>query len=80
MFPWSSAMLVLESSQVIGLRLLKFALGGPEAEFEANLMWTEKIAASLEAGVTLCQSSNISMVVDRYRQHVAANVARLTAG
>jgi hypothetical protein len=81
MFPWySSAMLALESSHVVGLRLMKFALGGRGAGFEANLMVTEKIAASLEAAATLSKSGDILMVVDRYRQHVAANAARLASG
>jgi hypothetical protein len=81
MFPWySSAMLAFESSHVISLRLMKFSLGGPDANYEANLMVTEKIAASFEAAVTLAKSGDILMVVDHYRKHVAANVARLTPG
>ena len=37
MFPWySSAMLILESSSVVGLRLTKLTRGGSEAGDEAN--------------------------------------------
>jgi hypothetical protein len=81
MFPWySSAMLALESSHVVSLRLMKFALCDFDADYEATLMVTEKIAASFEAAVTLANSGDILMVIDQYRKHVAANVARLTSG
>ena len=54
MFPWySSAMLVMESTSVIGLRLTKLTRGGSEAGDEANLMVAEKIAATFEAIVNM---------------------------
>ena len=78
MFPWySSAMLVLESNRVIGLRLTKLTRGGCEAGDEANLMVAEKMAVAFEAVETLLTGGDFSIVVDRYREHVTANAARL---
>ena len=78
MFPWySSAMLALESSSVIGLRMTKLTRGGSEAHHEARLMVTEKIAAVLEATETLWRGGDYFLVVDRYREHVLANATRL---
>jgi hypothetical protein len=74
MFPWySSAMLVMESTSVIGLRLTKLTRGGREA----NLMVTQKIAATFEAVETLLTGGNLFIVIDRYREHVTANATRL---
>jgi hypothetical protein len=78
MFPWySSAMLILESSSVVGLRLTKLTRGGSEAGDEANLMITEKIAAAFEAVETLLTGGGLSIVIERYREHVTANATRL---
>jgi hypothetical protein len=78
MFSWySSAMLILESSSVVGLRLTKLTRGGSEAGDEANLMVTEKIAAAFEAVETLLTGGGLSIVIDRYREHVTANATRL---
>ena len=78
MFPWySSAMLILESSNVVGLRLTKLTRGGSEAGDEANLMVAEKIAAAFEAVETLLTGGGLAIVIDRYREHVTANATRL---
>jgi hypothetical protein len=78
MFPWySSAMLILESSSVVGLRLTKLTRGGSEAGDEANLMITEKIAAAFEAVETLLTGGGLFIVIERYREHVTANATRL---
>jgi hypothetical protein len=78
MFPWySSAMLVLESSNVVGLRLTKLTRGGSGAGDEANLMVAEKIAAAFEAFETLLTGGDFSIVVNRYREQVTANATRL---
>ena len=69
-------MLAFESSHVIALRLAKLASG--EAG-EATLMVTEKIDAFFDAGATLSRTGNFAMVIERYRQHVAANAARLAS-
>ena len=77
-FPfYSTMMLGLESGNVIGLRLLKLAGGGREALNELHLMVGEKVNAAFESGANLMAGASVHSVVDRYRQHVAANAERL---
>ena len=52
-FWYDATMLSLESQHVIGLRLMKLAAGGKNAQAEASRMVTEKFAASMAAAVTL---------------------------
>lgn len=40
-------------------------------------MVTEKIDAAVEAGMGLMSGSSADSVIDRYREHVAANAKRL---
>jgi hypothetical protein len=75
----SVAMLAVESNNVIGLRLMRLAAGGSDAYFEAALMVQEKVAAALEAQTSFLTGGTAASVVERYREHVAANVRRLTA-
>jgi hypothetical protein len=78
MFPWySSAMLILKSSRMVGLRMTKLTRGGSEAGDGANLMVTEKIAAAFEAVETLLTGGGLSIVIDRYREHITLNATRL---
>ncbi|MGC2774065.1 MAG: hypothetical protein WA418_00350 [Bradyrhizobium sp.] len=78
-FPWfASAMLVAEASEVIRLRLEKFARCEADANEEAELMVTEKIVAALEATANLMAGATPAAVVGRYREHVAANARRLS--
>jgi hypothetical protein len=78
-FPfYSTMMLGLESGNVIGLRMLKFACGGSDALNEMHLMMGEKINAMVETGASLMAGGSADSVVDRYRQHVAANAERLS--
>ena len=79
-FPWyASMMLAIESNGVIALRMTKLASGGTAAQDEAVLMVREKVAASIEASNTLLGGGSVVSVVDRYREHVQANSARLLA-
>ena len=79
-FPWfAGAMLAMEAGEVIRLRLEKFAHGDEDSEQEACLMVTEKIFAAFEAGASFLAGAPISSIVERYREHVAANSKRLTA-
>jgi hypothetical protein len=79
-FPWfSSAMLACESFEVIRLRLEKFLIGGDDANHEARLMVSEKVDAMFEAGSSLMAGATPASIVDRYREHVAANTKRLSA-
>jgi len=66
-FPlYSTMMLGFESNTVIGLRMLKLVCGGSDALQEMHLMIGEKVDAAIES------------VINRYRQHVAANTVRLS--
>ena len=78
-FPFHATMMLgLESSNVIGLRMLKLAYGGTDAVTEMQLMVREKIHATLESSANLMAGASAHSVVDRYRQHVAANARRLS--
>jgi hypothetical protein len=79
-FPWfAGAMLVLESCEVIRLRLAKLSIGDAAADGEAHLMMSEKIDAMFEAGASLMVGASAATVIGRYREHVAANAKRLSA-
>lgn len=75
---WDAAQLHFESQQVIGLRLMKLAAGGPGAQAEAHRMVNEKTAAIVEAAITLATGGSATKVVRRYRTHVRANQRRLS--
>jgi hypothetical protein len=78
-FPfYSTMMLGLESGNVIGLRMLKITRGGSDALNEMHLMIEEKVNAAYESGANLMAGASANSVVDRYRQHVAANAERLS--
>jgi hypothetical protein len=72
-------MLAFESFEVIRLRLEKLLIGGDAADQEALLMVSEKIDAMFEAGANLMAGATSASIVDRYREHVAANTKRLSA-
>ncbi|PNG24686.1 hypothetical protein [Methylocella silvestris] len=69
--------LLIESNSVIGLRLMKLAMGGSSASDESSLMVKEKIDAGFEAISTLIAGGSFDEVVCRYREHVSANADRL---
>jgi len=78
-FPWfASAMLAMESGEVVRLRLEKFARGEADAGHEAHLMINEKIDAAFEAAASWFCGASPGAIIDRYREHVAANVKRLS--
>ena len=74
---YSTMFLALESGNVIGLRMMKMMSGGRGSHDEAQLMVTEKGHAMFEANASLWAGGTASSVVDRYREHVAANAKRL---
>jgi hypothetical protein len=77
--PFYSAMfLAFESGNVIGLRMVKMMSGGSGSHDEVQLMVTEKVSALFEASASLMAGGTASGVVDRYREHVAANAKRLS--
>jgi hypothetical protein len=78
-FPWyASAMLAMEASEVMRLRMEKFARGESDAGEEAQLMVSEKIAAAFEAAANWLAGATPGAIVGRYREHVAANARRLS--
>ncbi len=72
-----TSLLALESQQVIGLRLMKIALGGAGASHEAQRMVTEKVAAFGEATLEVATGGTPHAVVKGYRKKVRANRRRL---
>jgi hypothetical protein len=78
-FPWfAGTMLAIESCEVFRLRLEKFAKHEDSAGREACLMVSEKIAAAFEATASLFAGATPAAIIDRYREHVAANTKRLS--
>jgi hypothetical protein len=79
---WSSDLSAanIEAHRVINLRMAKLAKGGPAAALEAQRMVTEKVEASVEAGMSLALGKAPHAVLRRYRVIMRANVKRLRAG
>ena len=75
---YSTVSLAFESGNVIGLRMMKMMSGGNGSHDEAHLMVMEKIHAMFEASASLLAGGTASSVIDRYREHVAANAKRLS--
>jgi hypothetical protein len=79
-FPWfAGAMLALEASEVVRLRMEMFASGDEDAGHEARLMVNEKVFAAIEAGMSWLTGATAASIVGRYREHVAANAKRLSS-
>jgi hypothetical protein len=74
------AMLVAESQQVVGLRMMKLALGGPKAIEEANRMMVEKMSEATHAASRLMLGASPDSIVRTYRRRVRANSRRLLRG
>jgi hypothetical protein len=91
MNPWATmamqtAMLAIESQQVIAMRLTKFAFGGPGVQREAELMVSEKMESLAETSQMMMLAAlggshdlGAGKVVRHYRKKVRANVRRLGA-
>jgi hypothetical protein len=71
-------MLAVECNNVIDIRLRSIAAGKVDAVAETGLMVSEKVQAAVEAGSMLMCGRQTADVIDFYRKHVAANVARLS--
>jgi hypothetical protein len=74
-----SAMLLVESQFVIGLRLFHLATGGVAAHHEAHLMVSEKIDAFAAAAATMAGGGSARAVCRDYRRRVRANAKRLVS-
>jgi len=76
---WTNlAGLALESQQVVFLRMMKLAQGGPGANVEARRMVSEKVAEANNAAVKLMTGGTPASVVRGYRRTVRANARRLS--
>ena len=76
-----------ESSAVIGLRVMKLAMGGPEAATEAHRMVSEKLEAgralqvlAATGGLGVTPHGAAARTVAHYRRKVRANRRRLAKG
>ena len=58
--------------------MMEIAFGGTAAFSEVHLMMTEKIGAAVEALSSMMFGRTPTSVIERYREHVAANADRLT--
>ena len=70
-------LLAWEAADVVGLRMVRLAGGGDAAYAEAHLMVSEKLTAGLEALGALMIGRTHDEIIQRYREHVAANASRL---
>lgn len=77
-FATDSTRLYQETQEVMGLRMMKLALGGPAGQIEAQRMIAEKGFAFAEAAGSLAAGGSLERVVRRYRSHVRANKRRLS--
>ena len=77
-FWYNVAMLSIESQRVVQLRTIKLAMGGREAQAEAQRMITEKISASSAAAATLMNGGSSNLIVTQYRSRVRSNSRRLS--
>jgi uncharacterized lipoprotein NlpE involved in copper resistance len=73
----SLMMLAVEANGVAALRMMKLMRGDRSARREAKRMVSEKVAAAFEATSRLMAGASGDEIVQRYRQHVAANAKRL---
>jgi hypothetical protein len=79
MFPsfFNLAMLSMEAQQVIWLRTMKLAAGGPAAQQEATRMVAEKVAAGIKASAQIATGASADKVIRGYRSKTRANLRRL---
>jgi len=77
-FWYDATMLSLEAQRVVGLRMMKLAGGGRNAQAEASRMVTEKFTASMAAAVTLMCGGSGEAVLAQVRKKVRSNSRRLS--
>lgn len=74
---WNIGMLAAESQQVIWMRCMRLAAGGPKASAEAARMVSEKLALAGPAATGILMG-NPARVLKRYRTAVRTNRRRLS--
>lgn len=67
-----------EAQQVIWLRTMKLAAGGPKADREAKLMVKEKIDVAQKETLKLMMGGSPEAMVRNYRRKVKSNRKRLS--
>jgi hypothetical protein len=72
------AQLSVEAQQVIWLRTMKLAAGGPKADREAKLMVQEKVDIAQKEALKLMMGGSQDAMVGNYRRKVKANRKRLS--
>ena len=77
-FAFDSARLCQEAQEVMTLRWMKLAAGGPASQIEAQRMIAEKGFALAEAAGSLASGASMDRVVRRYRNIVRENKQRLS--
>lgn len=77
---YKMAMLAAESQEVIGMRMVKAAMGGAAACEEAALMLSEKTEAAVRFGPAFLAGGSVNQMIDDYRGVVRANANRLLQG
>ena len=73
----NNAAFAAECHEVVCLRLMKLAAGGPQAGHEAQRMVSEKMLAAAFAGTQLATGASAERVMRGYRRKVRANSRRL---
>lgn len=76
---FETALLAVESQQVIALRLLHLSAGGPSAVQESQRMVMEKAVAVVESGARMLAGQDPDRIVKAYRRKVQANHRRLVS-
>ena len=76
---WECALMGLEVSNVIGMRLQTIAKGDSRAFQEAELMVLEKLEALTQAGADVIAGVSASVIRANYRAIIQANEVRLSA-
>ena len=74
-----SALMTIEASNVISMRLQMFCKGDAQALRESELMLSEKVEAFARAGSDIMAGASNSMIRDNFRTAIRANEARLIA-
>ena len=72
-----TAIMAIEASNVISLRLQMLSRGDRAAAQEAELMITEKIAAFTKAGADVMSGKSADVIRNNLRASIRANEARL---
>ena len=75
-FAFDSARLYQEAHEVMTLRWMKLAAGGPASHIEAQRMIAEKGFALAEAAGSLASGASVDRVVRRYRAEACGHITR----